>query len=130
MEGSCDPSSLRMSLKDPEMIASLSYYEQHPDQHQLSILQLCQQVVIHHVLICIVKQQPVSNFVPRLQFLHCAAPSSGIQGVDSSNAVFKTVSKTGKKFAFWETEAPAEVKPAESETKAETKAPTEAAPVR
>ncbi|KAF5204307.1 hypothetical protein FRX31_006105 [Thalictrum thalictroides] len=48
-----------------------------------------------------------------------------LQGIDSSDAIFKTVSKTGKKTTFWEAEAPVEVKPAE----AETKAPTEVVPV-
>ncbi|KAF9594993.1 hypothetical protein IFM89_035766 [Coptis chinensis] len=50
------------------------------------------------------------------------------------DAVFQTVSKTGKKTAFWEAEAPgeAESKPAEAEPKAaevETKAPAEAVAV-
>ncbi|KAF5194379.1 Copper transport protein atx1 [Thalictrum thalictroides] len=56
-----------------------------------------------------------------------------VKGNVQPDAVFQTVSKTGKKTAFWEAEAPAEVKPAEAETKApaeaETKTPTEAVAV-
>ncbi|PIA58936.1 hypothetical protein AQUCO_00400059v1 [Aquilegia coerulea] len=48
-----------------------------------------------------------------------------VKGNVQPDAVFQTVSKTGKKTAFWEAEAPAEVKAAEGETKA----PTEAAAV-
>ena len=61
-------------------------------------------------------------------------PSSGVESFDINieeqkvtvkgnvqpEAVFQTVSKTGKKTAFWETEAPPaepEVKPAETEAK-------------